>query len=65
MNNFPELEKKIKSSPYWREDFELHLEKVEDGLPVYRVQAPSWDEETIKAVAALNMELRDSAQVKS
>jgi len=53
-NNLVSILHKLKSSPHWRDDFEVV--EIEDigGVKVYRVKAKDQEPSTILAIAALN-----------
>lgn len=53
-DSFEAIEKKVKSSPHWRNDFELIEERKEGTFTVYRVQANDQEPSTILAIAKLN-----------
>tara|TARA_R110000851_G_scaffold333531_1_gene514914 strand:+ start:85647 stop:85838 length:192 start_codon:yes stop_codon:yes gene_type:complete len=53
-DSFEAIEEKVKSSPYWRNDFKLIEEKKEGTITVYRVQANDQEPSTILAIAKLN-----------
>lgn len=52
--NLDSLYEKLKSSPYWRDDFKV--EEVEDvgGIKVYLIKADDQEPSTILAIARLN-----------
>lgn len=57
-NNFELIHQKLKSSPHWRDDFEIVETEDVGGIKVYRVSAKDQEPLTILAIAALNETLQ-------
>ena len=57
--NIETVYKKLKSSPYWRDDFTV--EEIEDikGIKVYRIKTNDQDPSTILAILNLNKVLQE------
>lgn len=52
--NIDEMYKKIQSSPYWRDDFEIEQIDNASGKTVVKVKGPDQEPSTILAIAKLN-----------
>lgn len=49
-----EIADKVKTSPYWRDDFRITEAKHVGGIVVYYVESDRQDSETVLAITRLN-----------